>query len=424
MSSEMDLVVVRDLTKTYRIGVGRARVREMLPPPLDRMVRRVLPGWWARDTFNALEDISFRIRKGSSVGVVGHNGAGKTTLLKVIAGVTSPTSGTVELKARAAALIDAIVGFHPELTGRENIILLGTVHGFGRRAIESRLDEVLRFAEIEDFADTPLKRYSTGMISRLGFATITALDVDVLLVDEVLAVGDAPFQHKCMRWLDAYRSNGGTLLIVSHNLALIRSMAERVVWIDHGRVSVDAPTDEGLALYARAIERRDPTTRGRRATKEDVHKAMAERGLLRWGAGGARVEEVKFDEPAGDGRALDVSVRFSSEGSRVAVFTIGFIDETGREIASATSPPVPMRSGEGTVRCAIRPLPLRPGIYFPMIQIASPDGVVSDQWRLDRAVVVEQDGSDLVGAFGPVEIGADWSARAEESGPAKAEREP
>jgi lipopolysaccharide transport system ATP-binding protein len=409
MSSDTDLIVAQDITKTYRAGIGRARVREMLPSPLDRVVSKLFPTWWARDTFNALQDVSLSIRKGTSVGLVGHNGAGKTTLLKVIAGVTAPTRGTVELKGRLGAVINVLVGFQGDLTGRENIALIGAAHGFGKRTVESRLDDVLQFAELEELADTPMKRYSTGMISRLGFAAVTVLDVDILLVDEILVVGDASFQRKCVRWLDAYRSSGGTLLVVSHNLALIRSMTERVVWLDHGRVAADAPTEQALTLYAEAMQRREPATAGHSTAREDLRRAAVAHGLVRWGAGGARVEEVTFNEPTDHGRALDVSIRFTSEASNRAVFSIGFVDETGREVGSATSPPVALGPGEATVRCAIRPLPLRPGIYFPVTQIISTDGVVRDQWSLDRAVVVDHDGSDLTAALGPIEIGAAWS---------------
>lgn len=173
----MDLIVARGLTKTYRVGVGRARVREMVPPPFDRALGRLFPRWWARETFNALEDVTLSVQDGSSVGIVGHNGAGKTTLLRVIAGVTAPTHGSMAVSTRIAALIDALVGFHPDLTGRENVYLLGAMHGFGRRTMASRIDQILEFAEIEEMVDTPIKRFSAGMVSRLGFATITALGV-------------------------------------------------------------------------------------------------------------------------------------------------------------------------------------------------------------------------------------------------------
>lgn len=399
----MDAIAINGVTKTYRLGVGRARLREMTPWPLDRALRGLFPNWWARDTFNALEDVSMTLPAGSSVGIVGHNGAGKTTLLKVIAGVTSPTAGTAKVFGRMAALIDVVIGFHPEMTGRENAYLLGAIHGFGRRAMARRIDDVFEFAEIGNLADTPLKRYSSGMVARLGFSVITALDVDILLVDEVLAVGDAGFQRKCIRWLDDFRGRDGTLLFVSHNLALVRNMTERAIWLDHGRVTDDGTTGSVLSRYTKAMERRESTHRGWEAVK-----LGATRGAERWGLGGARVEQVNISEPSEESSVLNVAISYESAALESGIFCIGFVDEGGREIGAAASPPIPLTRGRGAVQCSIRPLPLRPGIYFPVVAILSPDGLVRDRWRLERAVIVDGDGGLGINDFGPVDIAAAW----------------
>lgn len=403
----MDSVVTRGITKTYRLGVGRARVREMMPWPLDLAVRKLFPGWWSRDTFNALEDVSVTIPAGSSIGIVGHNGAGKTTLLKIIAGVTSPTAGTAAVSGRMAALIDVLIGFHPELTGRENAYLLGAVHGLPRKAMASRIDRVFEFAEMEDMADTPLKRYSSGMVTRLGFSVISALDVEILLIDEVLAVGDAAFQRKCIHWLEDYRARGGTLLFVSHNLALVRSMTERAIWLDHGKVAEEGPTAAILNEYARAMERRD--------FREPVHgqheavSLVTSRGHHRWGAGGARVDEVNISEPSTERAHLEVAISYEAAALESGIFCIGFVDEGGREIGAASSPLLSLTQGKGAVQCSIRPLPLRPGIYFPVVAILSPDGLVRDRWQLERAVIVGGDGELGINDFGPVNIPAAWT---------------
>src|SRR2546427_6004127 len=156
----MDAIVTRNVTKTYRIGVGRARVREMMPWPIDRVASRAFPNWWARDAFDALRDVSFSVPAGSSVGIIGHNGAGKTTLLKVIAGVTSPSKGRVDVSGRVAALIDLLVAFIPDLTGRENLYYLASMHGMSGRVMASRVQRVIDFAEISaDLLDTPIKHY-------------------------------------------------------------------------------------------------------------------------------------------------------------------------------------------------------------------------------------------------------------------------
>lgn len=406
----MDAIAVRAVTKTYRVGVGRARVREMLPWPVDKAAQGLFPRWWVRNTFNALEDVTLSISAGSSVGIVGHNGAGKTTLLKVIAGVTEPTTGAVEVGGRVAALIDVLVGFHPDLTGRENVYLLGGIHGFSPRQMERRVERVFEFAEIDEMADTPIKRFSAGMVSRLGFATITAVDPRVLLVDEVLAVGDATFQRKCVGWLDDYRAGGGTLVFVSHNLGLVRNMTQRVVWLDHGRLRDDGPTAAVLGRYARAMEQRDQGPPAHR--KQGARRAMARTGMDRWGAGGARVEEVQLQEPAECGGALRAAIRVETAELEQMVLCLGFVDEEGREIGAAASGPVAIKDGRGAVHCEIRPLPFRAGIYFPVVALLSPDGVVRDRWRLERGIVVDVDGDRglaLADTFGPVEIPAVWS---------------
>jgi len=399
-------IEVRGVTKTYRVGVGRARVREMLPPPVDRLVGGLFPRWWSKDTFDALKDVSVSVPAGSTLGIVGPNGAGKTTLLKVIAGVTSPSAGDVRVGGRIAALIDLLVGFHPELTGRENIYLLGSMHGFGRRELRGRIERILDFAEIGELADTPLKRYSAGMGARLGFATITALDVDILLVDEVLAVGDAAFQRKCIGWLDDFRERGGTLIFVSHNLGLVRNMTDRAVWLDHGRVVADGPTRDVLSSYARGMdERRDERMVFHR---REARKLMSARGLHRWGAGGARVRGVRVADPSADAE-VDLVISYEADGLDRAVFCVGFTDDQGHELGAAASTPIGLNGGRGEVRCTISPLPLRAGIYFPVVAILSTDGQIRDRWRLDRAIVVDRDAEvDLADAFGPLEVPASW----------------
>jgi ABC-type polysaccharide/polyol phosphate transport system ATPase subunit len=404
----VDAITVRDITKTYRIGVGRARVREMLPWPLDRAAARLFPRWWTRDTFNALEDVSVTIPQASSVGIVGHNGAGKTTLLKVIAGVTAPSGGWVRTEGRIGALIDLLVGFHPDLTGEENTYLLGAMHGVGRKAMRARIPTVLDFADIHDLAGTPVKRYSAGMQARLGFAVLVAIEPEILLVDEVLAVGDAAFQRKCFQWLDGYRSRGGTLVFVSHNLSLVRSMTERALWLDHGRLAGEGRTADVLAEYARTMERRPDELGAQRHRR--LGRLVRTQAAVRFGAGGARVREVHVEEPEDGEGQLEFFIRYEASSLDRAVFAVGFVDEAGQEIGAATSPPLALGETEGVVRCAIRPAPFRSGIYFPVAAILSPDGTIQDRWRLDRAVIVDRNGeAALAEEFGPVDIPATWS---------------
>jgi ABC-type polysaccharide/polyol phosphate transport system ATPase subunit len=408
MWCDMNIIETHSVTKNYRVGVGRARVREMIPPPFDRGLARLFPNWWFKDTFNALEDVSLTVPSSSSVGLVGHNGAGKTTLLKILAGVTAPTTGKVETRGRVAGLIDAVVGFHPELTGRENISFLGSMHGFKRRDMAAKVQQISDFAEIHEMLDTPVKRYSAGMSARLGFATIAALEPEVLLIDEILAVGDANFQQRCIRWLDTYRNEGGTLLFVSHNLGLMRSMTQKVVWLDHGRVVQQGPTTKVLADYARAMERRSMDAPTGRKSQRAAKRLMKTTGMNRWGAGGARIQEVHVGEPTSR-YGLTISINYEASHIEQGCFCLGFVDEGGNEVGAAVSRNVMLREGGGTIRCEIEKLGLRNGIYFPVAAILSTDGTVQDRWRLDRAVVIERDLNILPDGFGPLEIESAWS---------------
>jgi lipopolysaccharide transport system ATP-binding protein len=414
-----ETIRLENVTKTYRRGIGRARVREMTPPPFDRMLARAFPNWWTRDTFNALEDVSLSIERGSSVGLIGHNGAGKTTTLKVVAGVTAPTQGTVSVRGRIAALIDVVVGFHPELTGRENLFLLGAIHGLTRKAMASRMERIMDFAQIGELIDTPLKRYSSGMISRLGFAVIAQLDTDILLIDEVLAVGDANFQNKCIRWLDDYRARGGTLIFVSHNLALVRNMTERAVWFDHGRIVDDGPTATIIPEYNAAMERRveagaaiTDNVSNKALKRSRVSREMAAKGLNRWGAGGARLEAVRVGEPHTNGSgqpAVTVTVTYEVKDAHEAIFCIGFVDEHDHPIGVANSPAISLDADQGSLECTIDALPFKSGVYFPVVAIMSPDGTVEDHWKLERALLIDRK-DETTNGFGPVEISSSWSS--------------
>jgi lipopolysaccharide transport system ATP-binding protein len=201
------------------------------------------------ETILALDDLSFAVEEGEVVGIIGRNGAGKSTLLKILSKITYPTSGRVRVRGRVASLIEVGTGFHDELTGRENIYLNGSILGMRKREIDQRLDQIIAFAGVEKFVDTPIKRYSSGMRLRLGFAVAAHMDPDVLFVDEVLAVGDADFQKKCLNAMDDMRSGGRTVLFVSHNMAAIENLCRRTVWIDAGRLRNDGPSDRVIASY-------------------------------------------------------------------------------------------------------------------------------------------------------------------------------
>jgi len=192
------------------------------------------------EEFWALKDVSFEVKRGEVLGVIGRNGAGKSTLLKILSRITEPTRGRVTLRGRVASLLEVGTGFHPELTGRENIFLNGAILGMTRAEIKQKFDEIVAFAEVEKFLDTPVKHYSSGMYVRLAFAVAAHLEPEVLIVDEVLAVGDAEFQRKCLGKMEEVSRRGGrTVLFVSHNMGVVTSLCPRVIWLDHGSAERD-----------------------------------------------------------------------------------------------------------------------------------------------------------------------------------------
>ena len=206
------------------------------------------------ETFWALRDVSFAVPAGQAVGLVGHNGAGKSTLLKVVSRITRPTSGRVGVAGRVGSLLEVGTGFHPELTGRENVFVNAAVLGMGRAEAKGKLDEIVAFAEVGRFLDTPVKRYSSGMKMRLAFAVAAHLEPEVLLVDEVLAVGDAAFQKKCLGRMGEVAHDGRTILFVSHNMLAVRALCQRAVWLDGGRVRMDGPAEEVARAYNASLD--------------------------------------------------------------------------------------------------------------------------------------------------------------------------
>ena len=232
-------------------GVSKSYVKYEDAPMLLSSLR--LRSRTTRSVLQAVRDLDLRIDEGESVGVLGRNGAGKSTLLQMLGGVTAPSRGRVQVRGRISPLISVGVGFHAELTGRENVYVNGTVLGMTKSEIDRRFDEILAFAEIEEFIDTPVKFYSSGMFVRLGFAVAVAADPDVLLVDEVLAVGDFAFQTKCFRRMEQIRSQGTTIVVVSHNIAAIRGLCSRGVVLQRGLKIYDGPVHDAVSAYYSSV---------------------------------------------------------------------------------------------------------------------------------------------------------------------------
>lgn len=243
-------ISVESLGKRYEINQGGREAYSTLRDALANRIRLRPRESGETTSFWALQDVTFDVKQGDVIGIVGRNGAGKSTLLKLLSRITEPTTGRIRIRGRVASLLEVGTGFHPELTGRENIFLNGAILGMSRREIVARFDEIVDFAEVEQFLDTPVKRYSSGMYVRLAFAVAANLDPEVLIVDEVLAVGDSQFQRKCLgKMRDFSTSEGRTVLFVSHNMASVRALCTSALWLDHGRVRMIAPTLDVIRGY-------------------------------------------------------------------------------------------------------------------------------------------------------------------------------
>ena len=293
-----DIVIhVENLSKRYVLGRSENGSDSGLRHVLQRAIMapiRVLakstrkdpphrPGRLAKEEFWALQDVSFEVRRGEVVGIAGRNGAGKTTLLKILSRITEPTSGRIGLKGRIASLLEVGTGFHPELTGRENIFLNGAILGMAREEIREKFDEIVDFAEIRAFLDTPVKRYSSGMYVRLAFAVAAHLEPEILIVDEVLAVGDAQFQKKCLgKMQDVSRGEGRTVLFVSHNMAAVQALCDSAILLQEGRLAARGKVHEVISLYSAKSSNSSSgnggyidLTRTVRLTSVSVHPAPA-----------------------------------------------------------------------------------------------------------------------------------------------------
>jgi lipopolysaccharide transport system ATP-binding protein len=236
----MDAIVIKDLHKTFRLSHERHGSLKSLALSLRRRTH---------DYVHALNGVSFTVPEGETLAIVGRNGSGKSTLLGIMARIYKPTSGDVKMNGRVSGLLALGAGFHPELTGIENIFLNGSILGMSRREITKRLNQIISFAELEDFIDSPLRTYSSGMVMRLGFSVAIQVDPDILLVDEVLAVGDEAFQRKCYEKVREMQKDGKTILFVSHDLDAVREVATRVIWLDSGEIRADGDPESVVSEY-------------------------------------------------------------------------------------------------------------------------------------------------------------------------------
>jgi lipopolysaccharide transport system ATP-binding protein len=366
-----DAVVTHGISKKYRLGetiLARNLLRERFAALFRAPFRKN-----ARDTdeeFWALRDVSVTIREGEIVALIGKNGAGKSTLLKILSEITEPTEGEAHIFGKVASLLEVGIGFHPELSGRENIYLNGAILGMSREETRSKFDDIVAFAEVERFIDTPVKRYSSGMYVRLAFAVAAHLDPDILIIDEVLAVGDLAFQQKCLKKLRSVREQGRTVIVVSHSMTTVTSLCERAIWLHEGKVRAAGPAPQIVSRYVDEGIENDVVWQPRHAS----HAAFEYHS----------VEVVRADNgEAADSVPSDVAIEIVFDFSVVSQMPPGRLllrvrNEYGEPLFTSTSADrsavrgEPWRIGRQKMRCRIPANLLMPGRYS--VSVSHPFG--------------------------------------------------
>lgn len=404
--SAQDNVVLsaRNLVKRYRRTTAGHQLRTLKSALLQGSL---VSGLDPKDAITAVDDVSFDILHGQSVGLIGSNGSGKSTLLKILAGILRPTSGSFEVAGRVAALIELGAGFHPEISGRENVYINGAVLGLSRAEIDERFDDIVSFSGLGDFIEEPVKNYSSGMYVRLGFSVAVHTDPDVLIVDEVLAVGDEAFAHRCVRRIEEFLARGKSLVMVSHSLGLVEEICDRVLWLEKGTLMEDGHPRRVIDAYresvaeAEAAEHQEAMAAREHEAREDEASEKNDdekQETLRWGSGLATIDKVRvlvegddgteaerYHVRCGDAVILEVHVDASRELDDF-VFGVGLFTPRGVEIWGTNTDlggyePERLAAGPSTVRLCFHDLRLAPGEYLLDVAIHAEDGTPYDYRR-------------------------------------------
>lgn len=407
-----------NLGKLYRRMAPGFRLQTLKSALLDGSL---IAGLDSADTIAALSDVSFDVEKGRAFGVIGSNGSGKSTLLKILTGMLKPTTGRVEVDGRVAALIELGAGFHPEISGRENIFINGAVLGLSRREVEKRYDEIVEFSGLQDFIEEPVKNYSSGMYVRLGFAVAVHTDPDILLVDEVLAVGDEAFQHKCLRRIEEFLARGRTLVLVTHSLDLVEQFADEVLWIEGGRKRLQGSPRRVADAYRQAVaeeegrghlEAKEQRQQGQDSLPDEISTESGERAsipegsgdsseldrqeqeeVLRWGTREAEIVSArildgdgveKYNLVSGETVVFEITAR-SNQPLTDFVFGVGIFTPREVECWGVNTTLVGYESerfeGETRVRLVCPSLRLAPGEYLMDVAVHARDGYPYDYHR-------------------------------------------
>lgn len=390
-------IIVDQLGKRYKIGLRENR-KALKHRRLSEALTGLLTAPWRRfktlseqttaeSEFWALKDISFEVQPGEVVGIIGRNGAGKSTLLKILSRITEPTTGQAIIRGRIGSLLEVGTGFNPELTGRENIYLNGALLGMRKVEIEAKFDEIVAFAGIDKFLDTPVKRYSSGMYVRLAFAVAAHLEPEILIVDEVLAVGDMEFQRKCLGKMDAVAKHGRTVLFVSHNMAAVQHLCTRVALLQNGQLAHIGETADIIREYSSAYRATEPMELEQRRDRE--------------GNGALRLTRIRLDcNGAADtrvaycGSSLTISLGYATfQPVHHPVFWLGIYDSCGSLLfhlnSKATGLLLDRVPSRGQVACELPRLPLPPGQYFFNAAVSEAGGEMLDRVESATSMIVE-----------------------------------
>jgi lipopolysaccharide transport system ATP-binding protein len=393
--SDDPLVETHALGKSYPLVFhARDRLRALV---------RLLLGRRDVDAVPVLRDVSLRVRRGESLGLIGENGAGKSTLLKLLTGVLTPTSGTVVVNGRIGALLELGAGFHPEYSGRDNIALSAALYGLNASETRAKLDEIIAFADIGRYIDEPIKHYSSGMVVRLGFAIIAALKPDLLITDEVLAVGDEAFQRKCVRWIEDYLSDGGTLILVSHSMYHIQKLCRQACWLREGQVAASGDVYDVTQAYLAYQESKSQKSEER---ADEVNRSALEFHLLDLTLNGhAGNTQIVLDRSG----SLRVAARVHSRDGRVPVIVFGIARVDGSAVygVSTEMESVHPRRVDATTFVAeitFASLPVLPGSYIVKAHPLDPEAVRLFD-TIERGIVVRGESRE----FGLVRLEHEWT---------------
>jgi ABC-type polysaccharide/polyol phosphate transport system ATPase subunit len=404
VSETKPAVVVTEATKVYRRFLHKNQFKTLKSALLTGSLLSDLK---PDETFTALEGVSFDIPTGTMLGVIGENGSGKSTLLKLLAGITKPTSGSIDVRGRISALIELGAGFHPEISGRENVAINGIMLGLNKRQVEERFDDIVAFAELEDFIDAPVKTYSSGMYVRLGFAVAIHVDPEVLLIDEVLAVGDEAFTRKCLDKIGEFRRREKTILLVTHSLGLVERMCDDAIWLRKGKVADRGDPKRVVDAYLTYVAGGEETLLAEHhghAPQEEASavaapsepESPAARGGYRegrWGSREVEIKDVRLLDSSGHERhvyvpAEDVTVSLSvraAEPIEDFVFGVGIFTADGISVYGTNTHIenyVPIRAeGEGRVSLVLEGLRLVEGTYLLDVAAHKRDGTPYDYHR-------------------------------------------